>query len=293
MFGSHLSIAGGMHNALLEAESLKLDCVQVFTKNQQQWKAPPLQADAVAQWKSELSRLGWAGQPRVTSHASYLINMGSPDDALREQSIALMREEIERCETLDIPLLVFHPGAHTTAPREQGIARIADACARLLRETPGYRTVLCLENVAGAGSHIGRTFEELADLRARIAGRGAAAERVGFCIDTCHAHAAGYDLSTPELARAALDQLDDALGITSVRCMHLNDSKGAAGSRLDRHEHIGKGTIGKRKGGGFPAFLQHPHLRGVPKVLETPKGENARGVAHDTLNVRRLRAMMA
>lgn len=293
MFGSHLSIAGGMHHALVEAEKLKLDCVQVFTKNQQQWKAPPLKPDAIAEWKSHIQRLGWhAGPPRVTSHASYLINMASPDDALRAQSMTLMRDEIDRCEALDIPLLVFHPGAHTTGTREDGIARIADACARLIKDTAGYRTVLCLENVAGAGSHIGRTFEELGHLRTRIATATGAPDRIGFCIDSCHAHAAGYDLSTPALAAAALQQFDSSAGIANIRCLHLNDSKGAVGSRLDRHEHIGKGTIGKKSGGGFPALVNHPHLQGVPKIMETPKGEDAKGTPFDTINVRKLRKMV-
>ncbi len=296
MFGSHLSIAGGMHNALLEAERLKMQCVQVFTKNQQQWNAPPLKEEAIAQWRGELRRLGWEprdGAPdRVTSHASYLINMASPDPTLRQRSMALMREEIERCEVLGIPLLVFHPGAHVGGTREDGLTRVVDACTSLIKETAGYRTVLCLENVAGAGSTLGRTFEELADLRGRIVAATGAPTRVGFCIDTCHAHVAGYDLCTPEKARAALDRLDATLGVSSVRCMHLNDAKAPCGSRLDRHEHICKGWIGKTKGGGFPVFLNHPALAAVPKILETPKGENKQGVAHDTLNLRRLGRMI-
>jgi deoxyribonuclease-4 len=296
MFGSHLSIAGGMHNALLEARRLKLDCVQVFTKNQQQWKAPPLKREAVDAWWAELRSMGWEPREsrpdRVTSHASYLINMASPDPVLREKSIALMREEIERCEVLGIPLLVFHPGAHVGGTREEGLARVVDACSRLIGQTAGYRTVLCLENVAGAGSTLGRWFEELSGLRAGMIEAGAAPARVGFCIDTCHAHVAGYDLCTPEKATLALRQLEAAVGLANVRCMHFNDAKAPCGSRLDRHEHIGKGCIGKARGGGFPVFLNHPLLVGVPKILETPKGENKSGVPLDTLNLRRLRTML-
>ncbi len=290
MFGSHLSIAGSMANALREAEALGLDCVQVFTKNQQQWSAPPLKADTIREWKDELARLKWAGDDaRVISHASYLINMASPDAALRAKSIDLMREEIDRCEALAIRLLVFHPGAFTTSTLEDGIARVADACASLLQATKGYRTVLCLENVAGAGSTIGRTFEELADLRSRIISAAPAhAARIGFCIDTCHAHAAGYDLSTPASAAAALAELDRAAGLASVRVVHLNDSKGKAGSRLDRHEHIGKGTIGRA---GFAAFVQHPALAGLPKIMETPKGDDPKGKPWDLTNVALLRRL--
>jgi deoxyribonuclease-4 len=274
-----------MTNALAEAASLGLDCVQVFTKNQQQWTAPALKAEAVAAWLDGLRSAGWGEEGRVVSHASYLANMASPDSVLREKSIGLMREEIERCEALAIRLLVFHPGAHTSDTREAGAERVAEACARLLRETAGYRCVLCLENVAGAGTTIGRTFEELAELRARAIELGAPAERVGFCIDTCHAHAAGYDLSTPAGVREALDRLGSTLGFEYVRALHLNDSKGAAGSRLDRHEHIGRGTIGPA---GFGAFLACPAWAGKPKIMETPKGENDQGVAWDRVNLERL-----
>lgn len=295
MFGSHLSIAGGMHNALLEAERLKLDCVQVFTKNQQQWKSPPLAAEAIEEWKVELGRLGWgagtkgkADPGRIVSHASYLANLASVDPELRDKSIALMREEIERCEALSIGLLVFHPGAHTTATREEGIDRIAGAAAELLRATRGYRTVLCFENVAGAGSTIGRTFEELAELRRRTLELEPQESRVGFCIDTCHAHAAGYDLSSPKAAAEALSKLDEHCGSCHVRVLHLNDSKAPAGSRRDRHEHITKGTIGAC---GFSAFLAFEAFSDIPKILETPKGKAKSGADLDTLNLRRLRAL--
>ena len=290
MFGSHLSIAGSMANALRDAESLGLDCVQVFTKNQQQWKAPPLKPDAIREWNDERARLGWAGDDaRVVSHASYLINMASPDPALRAKSIDLMRDEIDRCHALSIARLVFHPGAFTTGTREGGLAHIADACAALLTATRGCNVCLCLENVAGAGSTLGGPFSELADLAARIrAAAPTAQDRTGFCIDTCHAHAAGYDLSTAASACAALAELDRAVGLSHVRVLHLNDSKGKAGSHLDRHEHIGKGTIGRA---GFAAFLAEPAFKSLPKIMETPKGEAPSGKPWDRLNVALLRRL--
>jgi deoxyribonuclease-4 len=302
-----------MAGALREAEALGLDCMQVFTKNQQQWKAPALKAEAVSEWAGELGRLGWtggvggvasaggavgaggAGGCRTVSHASYLANMGSPDEALREKSIGLMLEEVRRCTTLGIPLLVFHPGAFTTSTREEGLARIAAGAARLLTETPESSVVLCFENVAGAGTTIGRSFEELAELRERtlaLAGKGRAKRadgRVGFCIDTCHAHAAGYDLSTRAKADAALKELERVVGLERVRVLHLNDSKGAAGSRLDRHEHIGRGTIGLE---GFAAVMRHAGLADRPMIMETPKGEGPGGEAWDTINARTLRGLM-
>ncbi|MEL6396546.1 MAG: deoxyribonuclease IV [Planctomycetota bacterium] len=298
MFGSHLSIAGGMHNALDEAESLGLDTVQVFTKNQQQWKVKPLLDDAVAEWTARLERLGWQG--RTVSHASYLINMASPDDELWAKSIGLMREEIERCETLSIPFLVHHPGAYTTSDADSGLTRIADAYKRLLKETKGYRTVLCLEDTVGSGSNLGRSFDELADLRGRILDRSPVPDRVGFCFDTCHAHAGGYDMSGRASAEGVLEEFDRLCGLKHLRVMHLNDSKGDLGSRKDRHAHIGEGTItqppGRKsqplKASGFAAVVNHPALRDVPKILETPKGEDDRGRAFDLRNLRRLKGMM-
>lgn len=291
MFGSHLSIAGSLCNALKEAESLGLDTVQVFTKNQQQWKAPPLPDSAVREWNAEISRLGWQG--RATAHASYLINLASPDDELWKKSIDLMRIEIDRCEALEIPFLIHHPGSHVGTGVEAGISRIAAAYAALFKATPGYRTVCCLENTAASGSNLGGPFEELAALRSRIIDTTGQAQRVGFCIDTCHAHAAGYDLSTRQGASEALDRLDALCGLTNIRSLHLNDSKGAVGSRLDRHAHIGEGTIGSPdlQNSGFTAVVNRPEFRSIPKILETPKGSTPAGTPYDTLNVRRLRKL--
>lgn len=287
MFGSHLSIAGSMVNALDEAERLQLDTVQVFTKNQQQWKAKPLDPGVVRAWRERVSGMGWAG--RTVSHASYLINLGSPDDELWRKSIDLMTDEIERCEALGIPFLVHHPGAYTTSTREAGLKRIAAAYGELLSRTSGYSTVSCLENTVGSGSNLGREFTELGNLRGMIVEATGRPERVGYCIDTCHAHAGGHDLSNAAGARAALEAIAAELGMEHVRVLHLNDSKGAAGSRLDRHEHIGKGTIGLE---GFRAFLNRKELAGVPKILETPKGVGEGGIDLDTLNLRQLRMLI-
>ena len=296
MFGSHLSIAGSMVNALHEAERLKMDTVQVFTKNQQQWKCKPLDPGLVREWRAEIDRLGWAG--RTVSHASYLINLASPDDDLWGKSVDLMTEEIERCEALGIAFLVHHPGAWTTSTPAQGLARIAKAYATLFGRTNGCQTVCCLEDTVGAGSTLGRTFEELADLRARIIERTSQPDRVGFCVDTCHAHAGGYDLSTRALAEGVLDELDRVCGLEHVRVMHINDSKGQAGSRRDRHAHIGEGMIGRStrlrvlRDSGFAAVVNRPELAGVPKILETPKGRNEAGTPWDRLNLGRLKRLI-
>jgi deoxyribonuclease-4 len=298
MFGSHLSIAGNLSNALREAETLGLDTVQVFTKNQQQWKAPPLKEETIEEWQRELARLGWArtksAAARTVSHASYLINLASPDDELWRKSVDLMLEEIRRCEALGIGYLVHHPGAYTTATLDAGLERIADAYAELFDKTAGFRTVSCLENTAGGGSTIGREFEDLVRLRELIikkVGR-AGGSRVAYCFDTCHAHAAGYDMSSREAASATLDTFDRVCGLDHMAVLHLNDSKGKLGSRLDRHEHIGDGEIGLE---GFGAVLTHPTLRATPRpmIMETPKGQTDTGIAWDTLNLDKLRKFLA
>jgi deoxyribonuclease-4 len=289
MFGSHPSIAGDMSNALREAESLGMDTVQVFTKNQRQWRIAPLKDDAAQAWLDELERLGW--QDRTVAHDSYLINLASPDDELWEKSIVLMREELDRAGRLSIPYLVSHPGAYTTSDVDSGIDRIAKAYKRLFADTRGSRVTLCLENTAGGGSTLGRTLEELADIRARIvsAASADAKGRVGFCIDTCHALAAGYDVSTEEKTRSFFDQFESVCGLEHLKVLHLNDSKGALGSRVDRHEHIGKGQVGSAC---FAAIVNDPRLADVPKILETPKGETEKGTPLDTLNLRRLKRMV-
>lgn len=321
MFGSHLSIAGGMHLALLEAEKLGLDTVQVFTKNQQQWKAPALTSDGVSAWKKELARLSWGD--RTVSHASYLINLASGDDELWGKSIDLMTDEIERCSELSIPYLVHHPGSFVRSTLDQGLARIASAYKELFRRTKGVRVVSCLEGTAGSGSHIGGAFEHLRDLRAMIVSATGEEARVGFCLDTCHLLVAGYDVRTKASAAAVLEQFDAMCGLAHLKVWHLNDSKGKLASHLDRHEHIGLGFVagepaphakGKTKAkdagpeavevarktlaaSGFAAIVRHPAFANVPKILETPKEDAkvakvlAREQRWDVVNVGRLRSL--
>jgi deoxyribonuclease-4 len=301
VFGSHLSIAGSLVNALRQAEALRLDTVQIFTKNQQQWRVRPLDPAVVREWRAETARLGWdrggpTGGGRTVSHASYLINLASPDDELWRRSVDLMTEEIERCEALAIPFLVHHPGSYTDGSPESGLARIVDAYTELFRRTPGYSTVSCLEGTVGAGRTLGGRFEHLAELRRRILDASGQSDRLGFCLDTCHMHAAGYDLRTREQARGVLGEFDRVCGLAHVRVVHLNDSSGAAGSKLDRHAHIGEGTIGggvrRLRSSGFAEFVNHPALARVPKILETPKGNTPRGTPWDLVNVNRLRRLV-
>lgn len=315
MIGSHLSISGSMADALREAALIGLDCVQVFTKNQQQWRVAELDPAAVDEWLGVAEKMGWMGQgaaggdkggarvaapTRLVSHASYLANLASPDDALYAASVDLMRTEIQRAAKLGIGCVVFHPGAHTTGSRPQGVRRIIEACVRLLdMPLPGdaiSRPVLCLENVAGAGSTIGGAMEELAEIRREILAAGGEPGRVGFCIDTCHAHVYGEDLSTAAGARAFVMKMESTIGLSNVRVLHVNDAKPPAGSRLDRHEHIGRGTIGQ---GGFAAFFDSfigaqraAGLPSVPMILETAKGRGPDGRLLDEVNAATLRSLL-
>lgn len=301
-----------MVNALNEGNILGLDCVQVFTKNQQQWAAKPLDEGMVREWHARVKELGWnTGGPDkrggIVSHASYLINLASCKDDLWRKSTDLMLDEIERCEQLAIPYLVHHPGSWVGSDLASGVQRIEDAYAELFTKTKGYRTVSCLEGTVGAGSTIGGRFEELAQLRERIAARTGQPGRIAFCLDTCHMHAAGYDLSTRGKGEGVLAEFDRVCGLTHLRVLHCNDSKGKVASKLDRHEHIGEGWIGgtvkdhaghgaftqkRLKDSGFAAFMGSPVVAGVPKVLETPKVNDAKGKPYDLTNLKRLKSLV-
>jgi deoxyribonuclease IV len=281
MFGSHLSTAGGLHNALLAAEKLDCDCVQVFTKNQRQWSAAPLKDEAVRLWADHRRRIGL---DHITSHGSYLINLASPGGPTRPRSIAALRDEIERCEALHIPLLVTHPGAHGGEGEPAGLQRIVQALDEVHAELPGYRTVTCLENTAGQGSCLGHRLEHLRQIIESVR----EPQRLAVCIDTAHSLAAGYDLTSAAGARRFLDELEEVLGLKLVRAMHINDSKTPRGSRVDRHEHIGRGHIPLD---AFQVIIRHRVLRGVPKLLETPKDLAPDGRPWDEINLRVLRGL--
>ena len=282
MYGSHLSIAGGMQKALLRAETLSMDTVQVFTKNQQQWKVPPLDAGAAAAWEAERSRLGF---DQTVSHASYLINLASPDDASWERSVGLFVEELERCATLRIPYLVIHPGAHVGAGEEAGLARVSAALDKAnarTTEAAGFVTT-CLESTAGQGSTLGYKLEHLAEIIAGVKEPG----RVAVCLDTAHLFAAGYDFRGRKYAGFKRD-LVKTVGLDRVKVWHLNDSKKPLGSRVDRHEHIGLGEIGTE---GFKPIVRDQVWTNVPKILETPKGEDDAGRAWDAVNLELLKSL--
>ena len=286
MFGSHLSIAGGMHHAVTLATSLEFDTVQVFTKNQQQWKVKPLEPEAIADWINALKQTKFGV---TVAHDSYLINLASPDDAARAKSRDLFLEEVRRCDQLAIGFLVTHPGAHlgerdNEADELGGIERIADSLDGVLKQLQKSKTIVCLESTAGMGTSVGHKLEHL---RA-IIDRSKFADRLGVCLDTAHLFAAGYDFRGSKY-KTLCKEIDRTIGLDRVKVWHLNDSKKPLGSRVDRHEHIGLGTIGDD---GFAGIARDKRWKNVPKILETAKEDNDKGVAWDTINLARLKGMM-
>ncbi|HEY7119854.1 MAG TPA: deoxyribonuclease IV [Tepidisphaeraceae bacterium] len=290
MFGSHLSIAGGLHNAALAAETLGMDTVQVFTKNQQQWKCKPLEDAAIADWRAHCDRLNFA---HTVSHDSYLINLASPDDRLWRMSIDLFIEELKRCILLHIPYLVTHPGAHMDCGEEAGLKRVAEALDIVHEQVPLTRrrgqngvaaaVVTCLEITAGQGTCLGHRLEHLATIIEHCK----APQRLAVCLDTAHLFAAGYDFRGRKYA-AFMREVDHTVGLDRVKVFHLNDSKKELGSRVDRHEHIGRGQIGLD---GFKPLVRDKRWRHTPKILETAKGKSDDGREWDAVNLETLKSL--
>lgn len=281
-FGAHMSIAGGMHNAFDIAVAAGCDCLQVFVKNQRQWNARPLNDDEIATWHATASRTKITP---VVAHATYLINLASPDNAIRRKSIDAYLVELQRCEQLGIESLVVHPGAHMGAGEASACRRVADAIDEILDRLGPARVRPTLEITAGQGSCIGHRFEHLAD----IIGATKSPDRVAVCFDTCHALAAGYQFDTDETYPETFSAFDRTIGLKKLVCFHLNDSQKPLGSRVDRHTHIGEGHVGCD---AFRRIVTDPRLAGVPMILETPKGEDTRGRDFDRLNLERLRRML-
>ncbi len=278
--GAHMSIAGGVENAVLAASKIGFQTVQVFTKNNNQWKAPLLDDARCAAFRRALEETG-VGSP--VAHNSYLINLASPDDALWNKSIDAMTVEVERCHDLGIGDLVAHPGAHVGRGEDAGLKRVAEGLDEVHRRTRGGSVSIDLETTAGQGTCLGHRFEHLA----RIIGLVAEPERLGVCVDTCHIFASGYSFATVEEYDETMDQLDRTVGLGRVRVWHLNDSRKEFGSRVDRHAGIGRGRIGLEP---FRHVVNDARFRSIPMILETPKGTEA-GEELDTLNLRALRQL--
>jgi deoxyribonuclease-4 len=257
LLGAHEGIAGGVSKAFARAEADGADCLQIFTRNARGWAAKPLDDAEVAAFRTEARR---TGKP-VAAHSSYLINCASPDRAIRRKSWEALADELGRCERLGIASLIFHPGSHED--EAEGIRLVGEAMTRALEEVPGKARLL-LETTAGQGTSLGWRFEQLAAMRQAVPAK--LRRRVGVCVDTCHVFSAGYDLATEDGYRKTIDALDGAIGLSNVRAFHLNDSKRPLGCRVDRHEHIGQGTLGLA---AFRRLVNDPRFAEVPGFVET------------------------
>ncbi|MEM7531495.1 MAG: deoxyribonuclease IV [Chloroflexota bacterium] len=281
MLGAHMSISGGVSHALDRASSIGSNAVQVFTKNNRQWKLPPLNPEDVQRWNEELPK---QGIDYAVSHASYLINLASPKEEQWEKSCVTHKAELQNAYGYGINHVVMHPGSHTKSSEAAGIQRIADGLNRIHTETPECaKTLTLLELMAGAGSIIGYTFAQLQQIIELVDDQS----RVGVCVDTCHAYAAGYDIRTRAGYNEMMAELIDVISLERVRCWHFNDSKGKLGSRVDRHIHIGEGEIGSD---AFGFILNDPRWDGIAMLLETPKKED---LADDVRNLKTLCSLIS
>lgn len=270
-FGSHVSASGGVDKTFGRAEEVDASSIQIFSKNERQWAAKPLDPAVIEHFHSERERTNV--DPRLlVIHDSYLINLASPKDDILEKSLAAFKDELLRGDALGIPNLVTHPGAHTGSGVEAGIARFAQSLNEIFSELRDSKTITLLETTAGQGTTLGRSFEELAAIIDQVEDKS----RVAICMDTCHIFSAGYDFRTPELYARVMASFDEIVGIRYLRALHLNDSKTPLASNKDRHEQIGDGEIGLE---GFRNFVNDPRLNGLPGILETekdPAGDNDR-----------------
>ena len=300
ILGAHMSIAGGYHRAVERAAAVGCDCVQLFTgnprslpvasthlpfgkfltRNTSQWRARPIGPDEPARFRAALTQCGIGP---TAAHASYLINLASPAEPLWRQSVESLLLELTRAQSLGIPVLVVHPGAHMGAGDEAGLRRIAQALDVAHRRGRRLPVRCLLENTAGQGTSLGWRPEHLATILDLVQ----EPDRLGVCIDTCHWFAAGYGLAGPQAYRRTIERLKKTIGLAKIEVFHLNDSKREQGARGDRHEHIGRGLVGLD---GFRRLLHDERFQRVPMVLETPKGQAA-GVDLDVVNLRTLREL--
>jgi deoxyribonuclease-4 len=262
--GAHVSAAGGVDQAPLRAREIGANAFALFTKNQRQWVAKPLEAATISAFKANCKMLGFASE-QILPHDSYLINLGAPEEEKLEKSRAAFIDEMERCNQLGLTLLNFHPGSHLKKISEKEcLARIAESINLANQAVPNVIAVI--ENTAGQGTNLGWRFEHLAEIIEQVEDKS----RVGVCIDTCHTFAAGYDLSSHDACEATFAEFDRVVGMQYLRAMHINDSKIALGGKVDRHHALGKGEIGWDC---FEYISKDPRFDGIPLILETIEPE--------------------
>ncbi len=260
--GAHVSIAGSIDLAVDRAEEIGCDTFQIFSRNPRGWRFKEISEEVADEFKSKLKR---SGMDPPVDHMPYLPNLATPKDDVYKKSVEALGEELGRCEILGIPYLVTHLGSHLDASKEEGIERTAKAIIKALSSTEND-VILLLETTSDSKNSVGGSFEDLAEIMRRVDRD----DRVGACFDTCHAFVAGYELRSEEGLKETMEEFDRTVGLEKIKVVHLNDSKGPIGSKLDRHEHIGLGEIGEE---GFKQILHHPAIRTRPLILETPSDE--------------------
>jgi deoxyribonuclease-4 len=279
LLGAHMSIAGGVGNAFLEGKKVDCDAIQIFTKSSRQWACKPYTKEEIEQFHINRKETGIG---TVVAHDSYLLNMGSPDTALRTRSVLAFIDELERCEILGVTNLIAHPGSHVGTGELEGIKTIAKSLDEVHKACPGYRAKVTLEITAGQGSNLGYRFEQIAQMLDATH----ESDRLRVCFDTEHAFAAGYDIRTRDGYERTFGEFDEAIGLDLLAAFHLNDSKKELNSRVDRHEHIGKGFIGIE---AFRMLMNDRRFWGLPMCLETPKGKDLK---EDRENLELLRSLL-
>ena len=279
LLGVHMSIRGGVSMAIERARSIQCTATQIFVKNNMQWFARPLRRDEIRAFLDHVQR---GELLSIFAHANYLINLAATNPQFRANSIRALSEELIRADQLQLPFLVVHPGAHLGAGEEAGLERIVESIDHALAGLPKIKTRIALETTAGQGSCLGSKFEHLAYIISRVC----EPERLCICLDTAHIFAAGYDIASKEGIRKTFREFDRVVGRDRLAAIHVNDSKTVRGSRVDRHEHVGKGKIGLE---AFRFIMRDRRFRKIPKVLETPKGKDLR---EDVENLKTLRALL-
>lgn len=280
LLGAHMSIAGGLHLAFTRIQEVQGESLQIFLSNQRQWRTVPLTSQMVEDFRQQWKENGYMP---VAAHDSYLINLAAPDPTTLEKSVAAFADELERAAALEIPFLITHPGSHRGAGVEAGLERFVENMDRAIIRSKTSTVMVLIENTAGQGTNLGSTFEEISF----IISKSRYGEGLGVCFDTSHAFAAGYDIRTRVTYEDTLSRFDQIVGLEKLKFFHINDSKRPLGSRVDRHEHIGKGKIGLA---GFRLLLNDPRFQHHPMVLETPKGKE---LEEDKANLRVLRSLIA
>lgn len=279
LLGAHMSIAGGARMAIERGRSINCTAIQIFVKNNIQWFARPLSKQEIREFLNHTQR----GELRsIFAHANYLINLAATNPQFHANSLRALAEELTRADQFELPFLVLHPGAHLGAGEEAGLKKIAKSINRVFENIPKVKTKIALETTAGQGSCLGEKFEHLAYIVENVR----EPERLCVCLDTAHVFAAGYDIGTEKGARAAFRDFDRIVGLDRLVAIHVNDSKTARGSRVDRHEHIGQGRIGLD---AFRFIMRDRRFKKIPKVLETPKGKD---LSEDVVNMKTLRDLI-